>query len=90
MGGVDVVMISESTAIVSWLENVGGQTLNQVMRVSTDGSKGFPVTVSKESFQRSSGFPQLEIAGNSLYAAWTTVEGTKYSISTASISLKDL
>ncbi len=90
LGRVDVVMISENAAIVCWMENVGDETLIQVMRVSADGSKGFPITISETSFERSSGFPQLEVAGNTLYAAWTNVEGKQSSIRTASISMKDL
>ena len=90
IGGVDVVMISENTAIVSWIENIGDESMIQAMRVSADGSKGFPVTVSKSSLDRSNGTPQLEIAGNFLYAAWTSVEKKAYTIKTASISMKDL
>ena len=90
LGRVDVVMISEEVAVVSWMENRGDETLIQVMRVSADGNKGFPITLSNTSFERSSGFPQLEIANNSLYAAWTMVVGKKTSIKTASISLTDL
>lgn len=90
LGRVDVVMISENTAIVSWMETIGQETLIQAMRVSADGSKGFPVTISQTSFERSSGFPQLEVAENKLYAAWTMVEGKKSLIKTASISMKDL
>ena len=90
LGRVDVVMTSENTAIVSWMEYVGDETLIQVMRVSADGSNAFPITISKTSFERAGGFPQLEIAGDLLYAAWTHVEGKKSSIKTASISIKDL
>ncbi|AFL81575.1 hypothetical protein Aeqsu_2113 [Aequorivita sublithincola DSM 14238] len=90
LGRVDVVMISENTAIVSWMENLGEDTLIQVMRISADGTEGFPVTISKTSFERASGFPQLEIAGNTLYAAWTMVDGKKKSIETASISIPNL
>ncbi len=90
LGRVDVVMTSENTAIVSWMENIGEETLIQAMRVSADGSTGFPVSISKTSYERASGFPQLEVAGNTLYAAWTMVEGEKSSIVTASISIEDL
>ncbi|WP_026451675.1 hypothetical protein [Aequorivita capsosiphonis] len=90
MGRVDVVMTSENTAIVSWVENIGDETLIRAMRVSKDGAKAFPVTISKTSFERASGFPQLEIVGDSLYAAWTNVDGDNNSIKTASISIKSL
>ncbi len=90
LGRVDVVMPSENTAIVSWMENLGEETYIQAMRVSANGTKGFPVTISKTSFERSSGFPQLEISGNRLYAAWTMVEGKQSTIKTASIAMADL
>lgn len=90
MGRVDVVMTSENTAVVSWMETIGENTLIQAIRVSSNGSKGFPVSISKTSHERASGFPQLEVAADTLYAAWTMVEGNKSSIKIASISMKDL
>ncbi len=90
LGRVDVVMLSENTAIVSWMETISDDTFIQAMRVSADGTKGFPVTISKTSFERSSGFPQLELAGNTVYVAWTMVDGKKSSINTASIAVEDL
>jgi len=90
IGRVDVVMTSKNTAIVSWVENIGDETLIRAMRVSEDGAKAFPVTISKTSFERASGFPQLEIVGDRLYAAWTNVDGNKNAIKTASIAIKDL
>ncbi|QAA82895.1 hypothetical protein EI546_14720 [Aequorivita sp. H23M31] len=89
-GGVDVVMDSENSAMVSWIEIVGDEAMIQIMRVSADGSKGFPVTISKSSLRSSNGNPQLEKVGDSLYAAWTQTEGTKSSVMTASVSIKDL
>ncbi len=89
-GGVDVVMISEDTAVVSWIENSGDETLIQVMRVSADGSKGFPMTISRSSVQRVIGTPQLEMADHSLYAAWMNVEETENSIKTAVVSMEEL
>ena len=41
LGRVDVVMTSENTAIVSWMETIANETLIQAMRVSDDGTKGF-------------------------------------------------
>ena len=90
LGRVDVVMVSENTAIVSWMETIGDDTFIQAMRVSADGTKGFSITISKTSFERSNGFPQLELVGDKVYAAWTMVDGTKSAINTASISVEDL
>lgn len=90
LGRVDVVMTSENTAIVSWMENIGNETVIQAMQISPNGTKGFPITISKTTFERAGGFPQLEIAADTLYAAWTNVEGKQSSIKTASIAIKDL
>ena len=90
LGRVDVVMVSEDTAVVSWMETLGDDTFIQAMRVSADGTKGFPVTISKTSFERASGFPQLELVGNTLYFAWTAAEVNKSSIKTASLTLAGL
>ena len=90
LGRVDVVMISENTSIVSWMETIGHDTFILAMRVSADGTKGIPFTISKTSFERSSGFPQLELVGDKVYAAWTMIDGKNSSINTASISVEDL
>ncbi len=67
VGRVDVVMLDDSTSVVSWLE--GGDI--KVVRVSHDGVKGTPVTISHTSGARSSGFPQMTKSGNELIFAWT-------------------
>ncbi|WP_347374842.1 hypothetical protein [Aequorivita sp. Q41] len=90
LGRVAVAMVSKTTAIISWMETIGEETLIQAMRVSLDGTKGFPVTISKTSFERSSGFPQLAVVENKIYAAWTMVEGDKSTIKTASFSVEAL
>jgi hypothetical protein len=90
LGRVDVTMISESEAIVSWMENRGDDTLIQLMKVHSNGTKSNPITISKTSAERASGFPQIEVLKNTVYVAWTTSEGETSSIKTASIALKRL
>ncbi|NCU02783.1 MAG: exo-alpha-sialidase [Chitinophagaceae bacterium] len=67
IGRVDLVMLDERTAVVSWME---GATIKAV-KVHADGKKDQPVVIAESSDTRSSGFPQMTKAGNKLIFAWT-------------------
>lgn len=88
LGRVDIVMISDTAAVVSWMENIGDDTLIQVVKVENNGLIGSPVTISKTSAERASGFPQLEVLGTKIYLAWTDVKGEISSIKTATLGLE--
>ena len=90
LGRVDITMISDTEAIISWMENKGDDTLIQVMKIESNGSMGSPITVSKTSAERASGFPQLEVLGNQIYIAWTNVNGETSSIKTAVLTVENL
>lgn len=90
LGRVDVAMISNTTAIICWMENKGEETLIQVMKVKNDGSIGLPVTISKTIADRASGFPQMEVMGSTIYLAWTDVQEDTSSIKTIDLSLESL
>ena len=83
-------MLSKNSAVICWMENIGDDTLIQVRRVNTDGTKGEPMTISKTSAERSSGFPQIELRGDKIYVAWTQVDGETTTINTASIASNHL
>jgi hypothetical protein len=67
MGRVDLVLLDEQRALVSWME---GSDIKVVM-VSSDGKKQLPMTVARSSESRSSGFPQLTKRGEDIIMAWT-------------------
>ncbi len=67
IGRVDIVMLNEKTAMVSWMEGSAIKTL----KVNADGTKGKPIIIATSSDSRSSGFPQMTKAGNKLIFAWT-------------------
>jgi hypothetical protein len=67
IGRVDVVMLDERAAVVSWIEAAA----IKAMRINSDGSKGNAVTIASTSEARSSGFPQMTKADNNLVFAWT-------------------
>lgn len=76
IGRVDLAMLNTTTAVVSWLEPQGDEIVLQLVKVHADGRKEVPITVTKTSAKRQSGFPQLEVIGNTAYVAWTDVDGT--------------
>lgn len=67
IGRVDLVLLDEQTAMVSWME---GATI-KAMKVHKDGTKEQPVIVAESSDARSSGFPQMTKTGDHLIFAWT-------------------
>ena len=73
VGRVDIVMMDEQTAVVSWLDLEGEKSLIKSRKVSKDGSLGDPTVVAETSASRGSGFPQMEKIDGALYFAWTNV-----------------
>jgi hypothetical protein len=90
LGRVDISMYSKDAAVISWMENVGDDTFIRIMKIGSDGSLGIPFTISKTSAVRASGFPQMEILGDTLFMAWTDVQAEVSSIKTVSVSLDSL
>lgn len=71
-GRVDVALLADGSALVSWIERSGGDTAAlQVRRVLPGGRAGDPVTVAMSSAARASGFPRMAVSGERVYFAWT-------------------
>jgi len=91
IGRVDIEMINETSAIVVWMEPKGEETVIQMTRVGmTSDDQGNVITIAKTSAERASGFPQLEIVGNTAYLAWTSIEEEGTKIETASVDMDKL
>ena len=90
IGRVDIVMIDQNNAVVSWMEPDGIDTLIQILKVSSNGEKNIPITITKTRSERSSGFPQLELVGDKLYFAWTSLEDEKPAIKIVTVLASDL
>ena len=73
LGRVDVEMLDEDSAIVSWMETENGQTVINIQQVFNNGDKSNVFTVSKSNESRSSGFPRITIKGEQIIIAWTQV-----------------
>ena len=67
IGRVDVVMLDERSAMVSWMEG----SVIKAARVYQDGKKEPSIIIASSSESRSSGFPQMTKSGSNLFFAWT-------------------
>lgn len=90
LGRVDLAMLDSESAVVSWLEPSGEDTLIQLIKIQSNGTKTEPITISKTSAERSSGFPQLEILGDRIYIAWTSLEDDNSAIKVVSVLKESL
>ncbi|MEP1096034.1 MAG: hypothetical protein ABJG78_13050 [Cyclobacteriaceae bacterium] len=74
LGRVDLAMINEQKAIVSWLTSENGKTVIKTQFVEANGALSEPMNIAETSESRGSGFPQLEKFGDEVYVAWTVFE----------------
>lgn len=71
-GRVDVALLRDGSALVSWIERTGGDTAAvRVRRVTAGGKPGTPITIATSSAARASGFPRMVLRGNDAIFAWT-------------------
>ena len=71
-GRVDVALLKDGSALVTWIERIGGDTAAvRVRRVARDGRLGAPMVIARSSAARSSGFPQMALTGSDVVFAWT-------------------
>lgn len=71
-GRVDIALLRDGSALVSWIERTGGDTAEvRVRRVAADGTPAPAITVATSSAARASGFPRMIIRGGDAIFAWT-------------------
>lgn len=71
-GRVDVVLMPDGAALVTWVERIGGEIAAvRARRVGRDGSIGAPMTIASSSAARASGFPRTTVSGANVLFAWT-------------------
>ena len=71
LGRVDIELLNDKSALVSWLDNVNDNTVIRLQRIYQDGTLSHVVTLDKSSENRSSGFPRMVIKDDVAYFAWT-------------------
>ena len=86
-GRVDVVLLADGRAAVSWLSDAPGAAEIRVQRFARDGAAGAAMTIARSDVARSSGFPQMVLADGGLLFAWTE-SGTVPRVRTALARLR--
>jgi hypothetical protein len=88
-GRVDVLLLEDGAALVTWLERTGGEFAEVRMRhVSQGGRLGDPVSVRSSSSGRASGFPRMvEMPEGRVLLAWTDAERTLPQVRLAVVEL---
>jgi hypothetical protein len=71
LGRVDVEMLDNGSALVSWLEFTANGSEFRVREVSPDGRRGPHVTITPASSDRQSGYPRMVRSGKDVIFAWT-------------------
>lgn len=86
-GRVDVELLAGGDAVVTWIERTGKDASEVRARiVRADGFAEPPLTVSRLSVGRASGFPRMTRKGDNLVLAWT-VPGATSSVQLAELRI---
>lgn len=87
-GRVAVTDNGQGSVIVAWLERLTGEEAEvRVRLVAPDGKASPPVTVTRSTAARASGFPHLARVGDRLYASWTQPgDSTRVRVAVASLA----
>ena len=70
LGRVDVELLPDGSAVASYIEFAKQRADFRLRRVTPDGQKSAPVTVSNVAGNRSSGYPRVAAHGEELVFAW--------------------
>lgn len=71
-GRVDVMLLRDGAALVSWIERTGADTAAVLARrVSARGERGAPIMIANSSAARASGFPRMALTREHVVFAWT-------------------
>lgn len=70
-GRVDVVLLRDGSALVSWMSGGTEGGANKVRRVRPDGTLGPVAIIAQTDISRSSGFPRMALVGDTVHFAWT-------------------
>lgn len=82
IGRVDVALLDENSGVVSWMETLTEGTFLLAARVDQNGM-GAVQRIAAMDPSRKSGFPQMELHGETVYFAWTEVGEKSTRIRTA-------
>jgi hypothetical protein len=87
IGRVDVALLGEQNALVSWMESTEDGAEIKVIKVSKNDKKHTPIVITSLLASRTSGFPQIEVVNNTVYIAWNDKIDNQLTIKMASVLL---
>ncbi|MBT8384705.1 MAG: hypothetical protein KJO83_03230 [Bacteroidia bacterium] len=87
IGRVDIALIDEENALVSWVESTEDDANFMALKVNRNGKKNNVVLLSEISASRASGFPQLELMNDTVFLAWNHIFEDQIIIKTKSIPI---
>ena len=87
LGRVDVELLPDGAAVVSWIEVAGQRSEFRIRRLSRSGQRDASMSVAGITANRSSGFPRMARRGDELVFAWTDTEAVGSRVRTATAQL---
>jgi hypothetical protein len=86
-GRVDVVMLDENSALVSWLEQTAAGAEIRARRVSRDGAVSPSMKVADATMARAAGFARIARMGSDVWFSWTEQSATTKKVHLARVVL---
>jgi hypothetical protein len=86
LGRVDVELMPDGSAMVSWIERAENQAAFMVRRVERSGRRSEATTVTTLGSNRGSVYPRMARRGNQLIFAWTDPESLSVLTATARVA----
>ena len=90
MGRVDIEVLEDGSALISWLDFIEDNTVILLQKVGADGTLSELITLTESSESRSSGFPRMVLKNDKAYLTWTNVGEENLSIKTAVVHTSNL
>lgn len=90
IGRVDIELLDDASALVSWMDIIGKNTVIQLQKVYSNGKTGKLITLTETSESRSSGFPRMIVKEDRAYLTWTHAGGEQLNIKTAVVNINKL
>jgi hypothetical protein len=83
LGRVDVALLPDGSAAVSWIEFVEQRSSFTMRRLHADGRRSAAAAIAPIESARASGYPRLAFDRGELVFAWTESRGGKLQVHTA-------
>ena len=88
LGRVDVELLPDGSAVAAYMEYADRRAQFRVRRITADGTKSAPITISGMAGNRSSGYPRMVMNGDEVVFAWTERAEGKSQVRTATAVLR--